>query len=418
MVAISSCSGSASTGVPTTSTVFSDDTTSVVRRNVDGVLRVGVWLPTTGPAAALGSPLTAGVELAVRQINDAGGVNGELVQVKARDEGSDPATASQGLRELIEEEQVDVIVGPSSSRVALGSLDTLAAARVVDCSPTTSALDLDARRDHGFFIRTIGSEALEAVALTRVMIATGRTAFTVLFPDDDYGRAFANEIQRAFRRLREDVNLVPYDPTKQRFNTEVEQALSEEVGAIGVVGAGQTGARVLASLEENKIDPKRVPVFVTEGLRMDDLGSMIDPRRPSASAGIQGVSPMAGPSLSSFEGAFATNSPGTPVAYAAYAYDCVNLLALAAEAAGSDEGDAIQAQLGAVSSGGSRCEGFAACANLLEGGRNIDLQGASGELDLQDDGDVETASYELFEFDDSGRDVTRKVVMAPSGAGA
>jgi branched-chain amino acid transport system substrate-binding protein len=170
LVAVASCSGGGGATVPTTSALPSEDTSPIVRRNVDGSLRIGVWLPTSGPAAALGSPLAAGVELAVQEINEAGGVNGRMVRVANRDEGGDPATAYQALRELLEQEQVDVIVGPSSSRTALGAIDTLAAAHVVDCSPTTSALDLGGRRDNGFFVRTIGSEGLEAVALTKAMI--------------------------------------------------------------------------------------------------------------------------------------------------------------------------------------------------------------------------------------------------------
>jgi branched-chain amino acid transport system substrate-binding protein len=348
----------------------------------------------------------------VREINEAGGVNGRMVQVASRDEGGDPTTAYSALRELLEQEQVDVIVGPSSSRVALGAIDTLAAAHVVDCSPTTSAVDLGGRRDDGFFVRTIGSEALEAVALTRAMIATGRTEFVVLFPEDDYGRPFANEVQRSFRRLREAVTLVSYDSTLEHFNAPTEQALAEKPGAIGVIGTGQTGANVLAALEQNGVNPLRTSVFVTDGLRTDELGTMIDPRRPAASAGIQGVSPMAAPVLSTFETAFATSSPGTPVGYASYAYDCTNLMALAAVAAGSDDGDAIQPQLAAVSSGGSRCQGFQACASQLRRGRNIDLEGASGDVDLQDDGDVETAWYDLFEFDAEGHDITQRIILA------
>jgi branched-chain amino acid transport system substrate-binding protein len=416
LVALASCSGGGDGAVPTTSAVPSEDTNPIVRRNVDGVFRIGVWLPQSGPAAALGSPLAAGVELAVQEINEAGGVNGHMVDVTTRDEGSDPATAYQGLRQLLEDDQVDAILGPASSRVALGALDTLAAAHAVACSPTSSAVDLNGARDNGFFVRTIGSEALEAVALTRAMIATGRTAFSVLYPDDDYGLGFANQVQRAFRRLREGVRLIPYDPTAEHFNAPAEQALSEEIGAIAVVGTGQTGADVLGALEENDLDPTQTPVFVTGGLRTDDLGTMIDPRRPAASAGIQGVSPMASPFLSSFEAAFAVSSPGTPVAYAAYAYDCVNLLALAAVAAGTDDGDAVQAQLAAVSSGGSRCEGFAACATQLRAARNIDLEGASGDLDLQDDGDVATAWYDLFVYDAGGNAVTRRTVLAQTDA--
>ena len=107
---------------------------------------MGAWLPSSGIGATLGTPLLAAVELAVREINGAGGINGELLDVAIADEGSDPATAYQALTELLEQDQVDVIVGPASSRVALGALDVLAEARVVTCSPTSAAYDLSERR--------------------------------------------------------------------------------------------------------------------------------------------------------------------------------------------------------------------------------------------------------------------------------
>src|SRR6476659_2096181 len=99
LVAVASCSGGREGSVPTTTALPSEDTSPIVRRNVDGTLRIGIWLPTSGPAAALGSPLAAGVELAVQEINESGGVNGHMVQVASRDEGGDPATSAQALRE-------------------------------------------------------------------------------------------------------------------------------------------------------------------------------------------------------------------------------------------------------------------------------------------------------------------------------
>jgi branched-chain amino acid transport system substrate-binding protein len=342
--------------------------------------------------------------MAVRQINEAGGVNGESVDLAVRDEGSDPATAFQALRELLDEEQVDVIVGPASSRVALGALETLAEAQVITCSPTSTALDLDARRDDGYFVRTIGSEAFEAAALARAMIATGSHGFAVLYPTDDYGSAYATEMQRAFRRVREDVHLVPYDPTLPQFNGPVTEALSGGTEVVAVVGTGAIGARVLAALTANDATPDRISTFVSSGLRIDELGMLIDPGRPTASRGIQGVSPLARPTDNSFAQAFTVASPGAPMAYAAYAYDCVNLLALAAEAAGSDDPEELQAAITTVSTGGSTCRRFSSCSELLADGLSIDLYGASGDLELQDDGDVGVASYDLFVYDEDGRD--------------
>jgi branched-chain amino acid transport system substrate-binding protein len=405
--------GTASIPVPTTGV---SDSSIPNRHDVDGVLRLGVWLPTSGPAAALGTPLLAAVSMAVKQINADGGVNGRAVTVVPRDEGSDESTAYNSLNELLANDQVDAIIGPASSRIALGALDVIAQAKVVTCSPAASALELDDRRDDGYFVRTIGSDALEAVALGSAMTSTGDASFAVLYPDDDYGRAYFDRVKNFFSRIRVDVRAVPYDPTQTEFNGPAQTALDGGTQVIGVIGSEPVGARVLKALADNGAPPDRVPTFVTDGLRRQDLGRLIDPARPMASAGIQGVSPRAEPRDPSFARSFALSMPGTPLAYVAYAYDCVNLIALAAQAAGSDDPEKIHNQLTDVSNGGSPCQDFEACKTQLAAGRNIDLNGTSGNLDLLDNGDVSVADYEQFVFDNNGNDVPVRTITVGSSS--
>jgi ABC-type branched-subunit amino acid transport system substrate-binding protein len=409
---VASCSDGSPSARQPPPTTSESDTSVPARRNVDGVLKIGVWLPATGAVAGLGRSLQSGVELAVKQINDTAGVNGRMVEYVPRDEGSDVATAYQALTQLLEVDQVDAIIGPASSRVALGALDLLADARVITCSPAATATALDQRVDDGYFVRTIGSEALEAVALTAAMTRTGSSKFAVLFPDDDYGHDFADRMQAAFSRRREAVQMVPYEPTAAQYNLPAGQALAGGTEVLGVVGSGPAGARVLAALARNGGTPDRIPTFVTSGLRRRDLAGLIDPRQPMASAGIWGVSPLAEPRDPSFLDQFTATWPNTPVDYAAYAYDCANLVALAAEAAGSDDPEQIRSQLPGVSEGGSPCSGFAECAMALGRGQNIDLDGASGDLDLQDDGDVSDAWYDLFQYNDAGEDISLRLPIA------
>jgi branched-chain amino acid transport system substrate-binding protein len=170
-------------------------------------------------------------------------------------------------------------------------------------------------------------------------------------------------------------------------------------------------------MSANDASPDEVSTFVSSGLRVDDLSLRIDPRDPTASAGIKGVSPQARPADTAFAEAFTMASPGAPMAYAAYAYDCVNLLALAAQAAGTDEAEALQAEITPVSTGGSICRRFGSCAELLADGRNIDLEGASGDLELQDDGDVGVAFYDRFEYDDEGRDLSVELIPVRADIG-
>jgi branched-chain amino acid transport system substrate-binding protein len=401
---LAACSGGGGDAVGSVPTTNAPDTSVATRRNVDGVLKIGAWLPATGPAAGLGLSLRSGVELAVKQINDAGGVNGQPLQYVARDEGSDPSTAYQALTQLLEVDQVDAVIGPASSRVALGALDLVAEAKVLTCSPTATAMELDQTTDEGYFVRTIGSEELEAVALTSAMTQTGRSRFAVLYPDDEYGHDFADELQTAFSRRQEQIRLVHYDPMGEQFNQPARQALGEGTEVVGVVGSTVAGAQVLAALARNGAPPDVVRTFVTSGLRRPDLSGLIDPRESMAAAYISGVSPYAEPRATSFKSAFAAAWPTIPISYAAYAYDCANLIALAAEASGTDDPDALRGALTGVSQGGSPCSSFPECSAALSEGQNIDLDGASGDVDLQADGDVGDAWYDVFQFDEGGQD--------------
>jgi branched-chain amino acid transport system substrate-binding protein len=57
------------------------------RGNVEGILKIGILAPQTGDLAALGPPQIKGAELAIKQINDAGGVLGKPVQTVESDDG-------------------------------------------------------------------------------------------------------------------------------------------------------------------------------------------------------------------------------------------------------------------------------------------------------------------------------------------
>ncbi len=80
----------------------------------DGVLRVGTLFPSTGNFNFIGAAQVAGAALAVKELNDAGGVNGapvELIQKDSADAGT--ATVEAAMTELINAD-VDVVIGPSS----------------------------------------------------------------------------------------------------------------------------------------------------------------------------------------------------------------------------------------------------------------------------------------------------------------
>jgi branched-chain amino acid transport system substrate-binding protein len=98
-----------------------------VARAEDGVtddtIRIGAYGPVTGPAAFLGLGSRAGMELAVKQINEAGGVNGRKLDVIFEDDGFSPAKALAAVKKLIEQDHVFMIFGLSGSNPTVGTLD-------------------------------------------------------------------------------------------------------------------------------------------------------------------------------------------------------------------------------------------------------------------------------------------------------
>ena len=81
-------------------------------------------------------------------------------------------------------------------------------------------------------------------------------------------------------------------------------------------------------------------------------------------------------------------------------------LPYAADKSDSAQPSVFASAISDISSSGSSCTVFADCAALLADGRSIDYSGADGLLEISDDGDVATARFDVFSFDDQGRDVS------------
>ena len=123
----------------------------------DGVLKVGTLLPQTGDLAFLGPPEFAGVQLAVDEINEAGGVNGKPVEKIDADSGDGtPDIAGSEVDNLLSED-VDTIIGAAASGVSVSVIDKITGAGVVQFSPANTAAGFDTYEDAGLYFRTAPS---------------------------------------------------------------------------------------------------------------------------------------------------------------------------------------------------------------------------------------------------------------------
>ena len=407
------CSGgSTKTTVETTQPPVSTTSTTVLPRG-DGPLRLGVLLPQTGANSVLGQSLAAAVELAVKEIDDAGGVNGRAIIVERSAEPSDISAAIASLDNLVNDRHVDAVIGPASGRTALAAIDAANQSHVVMCSPTAANLALSSYAGNRYFFRTMPADDLEALALARALISsTGARATSLVYADNDYGNAMANLVVAELRRNGVNFTAAAFQPGADSLHDTVLQALGSRPQAIAVIGSADEGAAVLAELRTQGVTAASIPTFVTSAMRQAGLFEKVAAGRPDVMQGVVGVSPEASPVDPVFSGR--VNKDNASVAasnFASYAYDCTNLIALAAQAAGSNDPTKFVDQVAATSRVGFTCQDFATCARLLAEQRDIDYDGQSGTVELNGSGDVDSGRYDVFTFDPQGRDVTERMSL-------
>jgi branched-chain amino acid transport system substrate-binding protein len=405
---VAACTGGSSAQRPIESTTAVSTTSTAPRGNIDGALRIGVLLPQTGPGQQIGLSMTAAVQMAVDEINGAGGVLGRSVTVAVADEGATQEAATKALDDLLVEQRVDAIVGPASSKVALALMDKVVANRVAMCSPTASAIALSSYPDDGYFFRTMPSDELEAKTLGEVIAATGRRSTAVVYPDDEYGQRMSEALTSALavedNKITSVTSYDATDTTSTYFPQIASTVLQGDPASIAVIGLPDAGGKVIAALQARAATPPTI--FVTDGLRDPTLFDKVQAGKPESVAGIEGISPSTtGSGASWFKDAFAAANPTVPNYYGAYAYDCANLIALAAAQAKTDDPSVFINEVAPTSRAGVDCRNFPDCAKDLQDGRNIDLNGASGRIELlPETGDATYGTYDVFEYGPDGKD--------------
>lgn len=384
---LSACTGNDSASSTTTLPSAVTTTTAPPRDN-DGVLRIGIFLPRTGPGAGVGEPMIAAVEEAVETINAEGGVLGNDVEIETIDEG-----VGTGPSALLGA-GVDAIIGPASSNVAMSQLAPVVQpdTGVVTCSPTATAMLLDNYPDNGFFFRTAPSDSLQMAAVARRAREQGVQSVAVGFLDDPYGRglvdAFTDEI---IERSGTIVAEVGFGGDQEDLTDVVDDLLAEQPGVVVVLGDADDGGRLLAALDAAPESDLVRRFIINDSIR-------------TATATIQGLSSNFRTRLTGIAPlATSVSEEGPEGFFTAHAVDCVNLIALAAMSADSDDPDLMRVRMAPVGAGGRACRDFSACTALLAENLDINYEGLSGAVELSNSaGDLARGWFEAFGFTEDG----------------
>ena len=361
----------------------------------DNTLQIGGLLPETGNLAFLGPPMTAGAQLAVNEINAAGGVLGQPIVYSPGDSGDTSTDIANQTVDRHLNEGADVILGAASSGVSFTVIDKIAEACKIQFSPANTSPDFTDYDDDDLYFRTAPSDVLQGRVLADLMIEDGKTSAALMALQDPYGEGLLEFTKQPFEEAGgEVVTDLVYDPQAQSFDAEIDEVVAAEPDAVVVIGFDES-SRIMTGLFEAGITPDQV--YLVDGNIGNATGD--DFTTPGALVGVQGTQPAA-EVTEDFKNQLLAVDPGLiDYNYAPETYDAVVITALATELAGTDDPAQIATFINGVTREGEKCSTWADCKALIDGGEtDIDYDGPSGPQSFSQPGEPTEASFSISTY--------------------
>ncbi len=351
----------------------------------DSELVIGRVLPETGTLAAIGGPIIAGVDLGVADVVAAGG----RVRLLKGDSGTDPDVASETVNRLLGE-GAQAIIGAAASGVSQAIIQTLYDAQIPQCAASNTSPSFSTQDNAEYYFRTVTTSHAEAPVMANSLAAGGATFAAVVARSDDYGNALARLLVEELNKLGIAAEIVSYSPDAPNFDATVQEVLAKGVDSVGLI-AFEEGIAILRGFLESGIPPRAV--HVAAGLYDVTLAERVNPSDPTVLDGLRIHVPSGD---DAFNQRVQELTHGN-VSFGGQAYDCVVVLSLAYLAAGSASGPDFVAAVSGLTRDGQKCFSYAECAELLASGVDIDYDGVSGPLELDEVGDPTVGRYLVSE---------------------
>jgi branched-chain amino acid transport system substrate-binding protein len=375
-----------------------------------GDIVFGQLLGITGDYASFSPPAIAAAEIAVDEINEAGGVLGRDVTFVAEDARSTVDGAIAGYQKIASVDGAQVL-GSLESDSVVALFDTITDQQLPTMCSSCGTTFLDENGGEYFF-RVTASDSDSGLIAAQLARDSGYTNMAMIVQNTEGASAPAEVAEAAFGSIEgNQVSLVTIEPGASSYSAEVEKALADEPDVI-YLGAGiEAGLPVLREIDRRGYD---VPIIVSPDLILDETTTVPNSDKLIASLTAFDTE---GETYKSFAERFQAETGDEPSTgmYDANAYDQYIVFALAMEAAGTTEGREVAGQIIDVASApGTKVYSYAEGLEALERGEDIDFEGASSSLDMNETGNLLSPQLSILRVVDGAWTPTENVEIDAS----
>lgn len=346
-----------------------------------GVIKIGLMAPLTGPNANEGQDMRKVVELLAEELNKAGGVNGDTVQIVVEDDGSDPRTAALAAQRL-STAGVPAVIGTYGSAITEASQGIYDEAGIVQVATGSTSVRLTSK-GYKLFFRTSPRDDDQGRVLAATAQKLGSKKLAILHDNSAYAKGLADEVQTALKK-QGGTEVVFFDaikPREQDYSAALTKIKSASPDLILFTGYyGEAGLLLRQMREMNWT----VPMLGGDAANNTKL---VDIAGKDAAAGYRFVSPPMPGDL---------DSADAKAFLAAYTAKYTSMPSSIWPVAG---GDAFKVLVQAIKAKGAKPQDMAA---YLHSGLK-DFSGLTGPISFDAKGDRIGDIYRLYQVDADGK---------------
>ena len=305
-------------------------------------IKIGAVDPLTGSQAVFGQDSLNGKQMAVEEINAAGGVLGKQIQLISEDDAGQAAQAATVATKLITQDEVVAISGAHGSSSTLAIMEVLNKYGVPCVTPGSSS-PLITTSGCEWISRGIPDDRLQSRILVRYAKETdGVTKLGVLYSNDDYGKGGYDAAVEAGQEYGLEIIGETFMPDDQNFTTQISKLRDEGCDGVMLWCVYSPGSLIAKQIRDMGWDVKR---YASPGLNNPQSFELSD----GAIDGIIGTTGFvsADPDeyvqdwIKRYEEKYGIDASQT----AAVGYDSIYLIAEAIERAGTTEAEAVQEEI-------------------------------------------------------------------------
>lgn len=373
----------------------------------DCSITVGVVMSLTGPAGAYGQAGAKAVDMAFRDFNEAGGLNGCKLVSDARDAQSQGTVAVDQASQLVNIKHVPVIIGGIISSVSIPILTSVTApAGVVQVSPASSSPTLtQLGRDgktNGVFFRTITSDALQGTAAAKYAMDQGLKKLAIIYVNNDFGANMMKEFKTAYEKLGGTItSLTPYNEKQASYTAEADAAMAGKPDALYLISYPVDGATIARAWITDGGPQK---FLLNDGMNSSDFINAVGAKYLNDAYGTSSGTDETQSTkyfYSNFQAFSGGIKPDAPAADRSY--DAGAIVALAIAKAGKADPAAIKAAIPEVVADGGEPiyagkDQFTKALALIKAGKPIKYEGVIGPVTFDQYGDI-TGPFRLWRIE-------------------